>query len=169
MAGSHHGSAGGYHHISRRDFVKLTTAVLGSIMGAVIGIPVIGYLIDPALKQRETDVWIPLGTLEKYEIGKPTLFTFTRTKVNGWEKTVTSYGVFIIPTSAQDVSVVSNQCTHLSCRVNWDEATQSYICPCHDATFGLTGEVLTGPPPRPLDMYETKVEDGELFLHLLEG
>lgn len=159
----------GSHHISRRDFVKLAAASLGTLMGAMIGLPVIGYLIDPALKRQETDVWIPLGPLENYEVNVPTLFTFVRSKVYGWEKTATSYGVFIVRQSDSSARVLSNQCTHLSCRVNWDKVNQQYICPCHDAAFSLTGEVIAGPPPRPLDEYETKVEDGNLFLHLTEG
>ncbi len=162
----------GSHHISRRDFVKLTTAALGSIMGAVIGLPAIGYLIDPALKASGKDAWIPLGPLEKFEAGKPALVTFTRSKINGWEKTVNSYGVFVIKKSDSEALVLSNKCTHLSCRVNWLEERQEYICPCHDAAFGLNGEVLGGPPPRPLDRYEgeqLKVEEGTLYLHFVEG
>jgi Rieske Fe-S protein len=172
MAGSHHGSAVSYHHISRRDFVKLTTAALGTIMGAVIGLPAIDYLIDPALKAPKTDAWIPLGKLEKFEIGKPALVTFTRSKVNGWEKTANSYGMFVLKKSDTDVLVLSNICTHLSCRVNWKEDRQEYVCPCHDAQFGINGEVLSGPPPRPLDSFsgdQVKVEDGTLFIHFLEG
>jgi menaquinol-cytochrome c reductase iron-sulfur subunit len=157
------------HHISRRDFIKITTAVLGTIMGAVIGLPVIDYLIDPALKAQRTDAWIPLGKLESYTIGKPALFTFTRSTTNGWEKTVNSYGVFVVRKSDTEVVVLSNKCTHLSCRVNWKEDQQEYICPCHNAQFGMDGNILGGPPPRPLDRYEPKVEDGNLSIHFLEG
>ncbi len=157
------------NRVSRRDFVKVTTAVLSTIMGAVVGLPVIGYLIDPALKAQKSDTWIPLGPLENYPIGKPTLFTFTRSKVNGWEKTVNSHGVFVLQKSENEVTVLSNVCTHLSCRVNWHEDVQEYICPCHDAQFDADGKVLGGPPPRPLDKYEIKVEDGNLFIHFVEG
>jgi len=173
MAGSHHGSRNtGYHHISRRDFVKLTTVALGTIMGAAVGLPAIDYLIDPAIKAPKTDAWIPLGKLEKFEIGKPALVTFTRSKVNGWEKTANSYGMSVLKRSDTDVLVLSNICTHLSCRVSWKEDRQEYVCPCHDAQFGINGEVLAGPPPRPLDSFSgdlVKVEDGTLFIHLLEG
>ena len=160
------------HHISRRDFVKLTTATLGTVMGAVIGLPSIVYLIDPALKAHKTDAWIPLGKLENFEIGKPSLITFTRSKANGWEKTVNSFGMYVIKKSDSEVLVLSNKCTHLSCSVNWKEDLQEYVCPCHDAKFGINGEVVSGPPPRPLDSFsgeQIKVEDGTLFIHLLEG
>ena len=162
----------GSHHISRRDFIKITTAAVGTFIGAAIGLPAIDFLIDPALKAGKTDAWIPLGKLVAFEVGKPTLATFTRSKVNGWEKTVNSYGVFVLRTSETDTLVLSNKCTHLGCHVNWNTDKQEYICPCHDAQFDIDGKVLGGPPPRPLDRYagdQVKVEDGTLLIHFLEG
>ena len=151
------------HRISRRDFVKVTSAALGSIMGVLMGIPIIGYLIDPALKAQTSEAWVPLGPLENIPIGIPHSFSFTRSKVNGWEKTVNSYGGFVFRKSESELIVLSNRCTHLSCAVFWNEAKDAYDCPCHDAQFGSEGEVLGGPPPHPLDRYEAEiVEDGTL-------
>jgi menaquinol-cytochrome c reductase iron-sulfur subunit len=162
----------GSHHISRRDFIKMTMATVGAFIGAAIGLPTINYLIDPALKSSKADAWIPLGKLEAFEIGKPTLATFIRSTVNGWEKSVNSYGVFVLRTSDTETLVLSNKCTHLGCHVNWNADAQEYICPCHDAQFGINGEVLGGPPPRPLDRFsgdQLKVEDGTLLIHFLGG
>jgi len=157
--------------MSRNNFVKAVIGVLGTIMGAVVGLPAVGYLISPALKKQESEAFIPMGPLEQYPVGVPTLFTFTRTKVNGWERTVNSYGVFVLRRSEaeSDVKVLSNVCTHLSCRVNWDEAIQEYVCPCHDAFFDIEGEVVSGPPPRALDVIQSTVEDGILILDFKEG
>ena len=157
------------HHISRREFVTLTTAAAGALIGAVIGLPAIAYLLQPALRSTTTDAWIPLGKLDSFTIGLPTLFTFTRSTVNGWEKSTNSYGVLVLRKSQNDVVVYSNVCTHLSCRVNWNADKKQFICPCHDGRFSLEGQVVSGPPPRPLDQYATKVEDGALSIHLLEG
>ena len=159
----------GSHSISRRDFIKLATAAVGTFIGAAVGLPAIAYLIDPALKASTADAWVPLGKLDGFETGKPTLVNFTRSQTSGWEKTVNSYGVFVLRKSDTDVLALSNICTHLGCRVNWKDAQKAYVCPCHDATFDLQGKVLGGPPPRPLDGYETKVQDGTLFIHFLEG
>jgi Rieske Fe-S protein len=159
----------GSGHISRRDFVKLTTAAVGTFISAVIGLPAIAYLIEPSLKASGAAAWIPLGKMDAYEIGKPSLATFTRSKVNGWEKTVDSYGVFVLRKSETEVLAFSNKCTHLSCRVNWNQDQQQYLCPCHDAHFDINGKILAGPPPRPLDTFETKVEDGTLSIHFLES
>ena len=152
------------NRISRRDFVKVVTATLSGIMGAAMGIPIIAYLIDPALDVQTSEAWIPLGSLENYPVGSPKAFSFTRSNINGWEKTVNSYGGFIVRKSESDLLALSNRCTHLSCSVNWSEETQEYVCPCHDAQFDIEGNVNAGPPPTPLDHFETKVEEGNLFV-----
>lgn len=159
------------HKLDRREFVALVVAFLGTIMGVVIGLPSIGYLLSPATKIQKKEDWIPAGPLENYPIGIPTLFSFTSATINGWEKTVNSYGVYITRWTAaeDDVSAFSNLCTHLSCRVNWQEDEMVYTCPCHDAIFNKQGEVVSGPPPKPLYDYETKVEDGVLFIYFKEG
>ena len=53
-------------HLSRNDFVKGTVALLGTIMGAAIGLPAIGYVIGPALRsapQRSLDPHWQVGKL----------------------------------------------------------------------------------------------------------
>jgi Rieske Fe-S protein len=156
-------------HLDRRQFVNVVLAFLGSVMGAVIGLPAIGYLISPASKVQKKESWISAGPLEKYPIGTPVLFSFTRTTINGWEKTVNSHGVFVTRFSPDQVRVFSNICTHLSCRVNWRVDEQDYACPCHEAHFDIEGNVLSGPPPRPLDVYENKIEEGNLLFNFKEG
>jgi menaquinol-cytochrome c reductase iron-sulfur subunit len=154
-------------HMSRREFVSIVTAAAGTVMGAIIGIPAIGYLIAPALQKVSADVWIAAGPITNYAVGIPTLFNFNRTMVNGWEKTVNSYGVYIIQNEDGTIQALSNKCTHLSCRVSWQPELSAYVCPCHNAHFGINGQIISGPQPRPLDSYETKIEEGNLFIHFL--
>ena len=162
----------GSNHISRRDFIKLATAAAGTIIVAGVGIPVINYVIDPVLKAGSDEAWIPLGPLENFEVNKPTLVNFTLTKVNGWERTANSFGVFVVRNTGDALTVFSNKCTHLGCRVNWDEAASVYICPCHDGVFAADGSIIRGPQPRALDRYEgesLKVEDGVVMILFKEG
>lgn len=156
-------------HLTRNDFVKGVVGLLGTIMGVVVGLPAIIYTLSPALKKTSSDAWIPLGPLENYPIGTPSPFNFTRSKVNGWEKTTNSYGVYVLRKNEAETVVFSNVCTHLSCRVIWHEDQQTYICPCHDGHFGINGEIISGPQPRPLDSFESKIEEGNLFIHFVEG
>ena len=162
----------GSEHFNRREFIKVTTYAVGAFVGVVFGLPAIDYLVDPALKVTKSDAWIPLGKLETFEVGKPALVSFTRSKVNGWEKTVTSHGVFVIKKSDTNYLVLSNKCTHLGCSVNWKAERNEFICPCHDAQFGIDGSVKGGPPPRPLDSYQgdrIKIEKDILLFHYVES
>jgi len=55
-------------------------------------------------------------------------------------------------------------CTHLSCVVYWDAASERLICPCHNAAFAAeTGAVLMGPPRRPLPRIELSVEGDTIY------
>ena len=62
---------------------------------------------------------------------------------------------------ARDVKVFSATCTHLGCQVLWDREAKNFKCPCHGGVYAATGEVLEGPPPRPLDVIEAKVEGAD--------
>lgn len=159
------------HSLDRRDFVKVILAAFGTVVGGVVGIPAISYLVSPATKAQSSEAWIPAGPLDGYEIGVPKLFSFTRSKQNGWERTVNSYGVYILRVNETEVKVFSNVCTHLSCRVKWVEADRLYECPCHDAAFDIDGQVVSGPPPRAMDVYpESRItEDGILEIFFKEG
>jgi len=56
------------------------------------------------------------------------------------------------------------QCTHLSCPVYYSRDHQRLECPCHEGAFdAATGNVLYGPPPRPLDVVELELRNGEVW------
>ncbi len=152
--------------MSRREFIKGMTLVVGGMIGLTIGIPSIMYLLSPSLRKLEDESMVDLGPLDGYPIGIPTLFEFTLTKVNGWERTGLSYGVYVLRQDEQNVRVFSDICTHLACRVTWHPDQKHYISPCHDGHFDLTGKVVSGPPPRPLDEFTTQIENGNLFIQL---
>ncbi len=153
-------------NFGRRDFIKATTAIVGGFIGAVIGIPAVGYMISPSLQSNKENAWVNLGKLDQYPFGVPQLFQFTRTQVNGWERTAMSYGVFVVRQDAVNVRVFSNICTHLGCHVNWHPNLQHYVSPCHDGHFDILGRNISGPPPRPLDEFRTRIEDGMLYIML---
>ncbi|MDD2922931.1 MAG: ubiquinol-cytochrome c reductase iron-sulfur subunit, partial [Anaerolineales bacterium] len=148
----------GSHELSRRDFIKVTTGIIGGLIGAVVGLPAVYYLIDPALQAGGKEAWIPIGKFADMQLDKPYSFSFTRVQVNGWERTASSFGGYAIRKSdnPDDLLILNSRCTHLSCTINWKEEAQAFICPCHDAKFGKDGAVLDGPPPRPLDVYEER-------------
>lgn len=152
--------------LNRRDFIKMTTAAIGGLIGALIGLPSLAYLLSPSLSAEEESDTIALGPLENYPIGVPTRFDFTRTKVNGWERTAVNYGLFVVRKNENEVRVFSDICTHLGCRVSWHPDIEHYVSPCHDGHFDIMGKNISGPPPRPLDEFTTKIENGNLFVLL---
>jgi menaquinol-cytochrome c reductase iron-sulfur subunit len=153
--------------LTRRSFVAWVVSILGGIVAAIIGLPAIGYLLSPSLRDQGTaDEWVPLGNVDDLETNVPKLFSFTRTKQVGWERTAQSYGIYVVRKADGSVDVFSNVCTHLSCRVTWREDLDYYLCPCHDGHFALDGSIISGPQPRPLDEFEHRIEDGTLMIHL---
>jgi Rieske Fe-S protein len=150
--------------ISRRDFIKGTCVLIGGCVGTLITVPAIAYLISPVASAAEGSSWIDLGPFEEYPFGAPTLREFTRTHINGWERTGTSYGVFVVRPDAQTVRVFSNICTHLACHINWHPDVQHFISPCHDGHFDTLGKNISGPPPRPLDEFVTRLQAGKLSI-----
>jgi menaquinol-cytochrome c reductase iron-sulfur subunit len=155
------------HRISRHDFIKVTTAAIGGFIGLAYSVPAIGYLLSPAFRENKATGWIDLGPLENYPIGAtPSFFDFTLTSVNGWERTAINHGVFVVRQDDKSVQVLSNICTHLGCRVKWHPDLEHYVSPCHNGHFDLQGSVVSGPPPRPLDEFTTKIENGNLFIQL---
>ncbi|MEI3604831.1 FAD-dependent oxidoreductase [Pseudogracilibacillus sp. SE30717A] len=48
------------------------------------------------------------------------------------------------------VHAVDTTCTHLGCEVEWNNAENSWDCPCHGSRYTYTGDILNGPAVKPL-------------------
>ncbi len=149
--------------VTRRDFMKVAIAGMGGTIAVAIGIPAIGYIIGPA-SQQETNAWIRLGAISKVELNTPTLFKATIDTQTGWINTQEDVSAYVMTENGQDFVAMSNVCTHLGCRIRWIADLEGFYCPCHNGVFAKDGTVKAGPPPRPLDRFETKVENGILFI-----
>lgn len=149
--------------LGRRNFMKVAIAGIGGVIGAAFGLPAIPYIMGPAL-QQESDTWIQLGSISKVELNIPTLFKKTIETQTGWINTEEEISVYVLTSNGQDYVVMSNVCTHLGCRVRWIPEKDGFFCPCHNGVFSKDGNVVAGPPPRPLDRFESKVEDGVIFI-----
>jgi len=54
---------------------------------------------------------------------------------------------------------LSRKCTHLGCTVPWVEKEKRFACPCHASAFDITGNVISPPAPRALDIYPVTIEN----------
>jgi menaquinol-cytochrome c reductase iron-sulfur subunit len=150
--------------ISRRGFMGIATWAIGGIIGAGFGIPAIAYIVGPASKKDESQNWIPLGSVSKVELGNPTLFKAKIERQTGWIINEEEISAYIFTENGRDFVAMSNICTHLGCRVRWIADLGHFFCPCHNAAYDKNGEVTSGPPPRPLDKFQVKEENGQLFI-----
>jgi Rieske Fe-S protein len=151
--------------VSRRDAMKMVIAAIGGLIGTALGLPAIAYLIGPALKKDEAN-WVRLSSLSPIEIGTPTLFKPKVTRQSGWIEDEQEVGVYVLTEDGRNYHAMSNICTHLGCRVRWIAEREQFFSPCHNGVFDKHGYVVSGPPPRPLDEFETKIEDDALYIQL---
>lgn len=152
--------------IDRRKFLGTATFAIGGAISLGIGIPATAYVVGPALQESSEENWVQLGSVSKVEIGTPTLFKTTVERQTGWIINQQDISVYVLTDDGRDFVAMSNVCTHLGCRVRWIGDMQQFFCPCHNATFDQAGNVVEGPPPRPLDRYEVKVEDEQLYIRI---
>ncbi len=150
--------------LSRRNFLAIATGAIGAVIGVVMAIPAIAYVVGRAGQRRTEQNWVRLGPTSKVELRSPTLFKTTVESQTGWILTEDEISVYVLTEDGRDYIALSNICTHLGCRVRWITDQGQYFCPCHNAAFDKIGLVVSGPPPRPLDRYETKVEDEQLYM-----
>ena len=150
--------------LSRRSFLSIATWAIGGFMGMVLAVPALAYIIGPSLQRTKSENWVRLGSTSKVEIGTPTLFKTVVENQTGWIVSEVEISAYVITENGRDYSALSNVCTHLGCRVRWIPESEQFFCPCHNGVFDSQGLVISGPPPRPLDQYETKVENNQLFI-----
>jgi len=150
--------------ISWKDFLGTAIFAIGGIIGLSIGLPAIAYILGPALQKKEEQNWIALGAATKVEVGVPTLFKARVEQKAGWITSEEELTFYVLTDNGRDFVAMSNVCTHLGCRVRWVDDQSQFFCPCHNGVFDKQGQVVSGPPPKPLNQYEVKAEDGQLFV-----
>jgi len=60
----------------------------------------------------------------------------------------------VIRTPDGDVKAFDAICTHLDCTVEYRAGQHDIFCPCHSGVYDLNGRNVSGPPPRPLEVYQ---------------
>ncbi len=150
---------------SRRTFMMVIIGLISSIIGVALTIPVLGVVLSPLFRKRDI-VWTKLGKFSDLEI-KPLAPKFIPVyfKVKeGWSVNTLPRQVIVVKTIGGKFLFFSNQCTHLGCPIHWVPARQKFLCPCHGGMFNALGEVVGGPPPRPLYKWVHKIENDAVYI-----
>lgn len=139
---------------TRRRFLGwLSRAFLGLWGLGAIG--VFGaYLRPRARGERVAERIVRAGMLDDLRVGEARLVRHGTTPF------------FLVRADADHVVALSAVCTHVRCILDYDRSRKGLVCPCHEGRFDLSGNVLSGPPPRPLQRYEVSLRAGEIFVHL---
>jgi len=137
----------------RRFLVWLSRAFLG-LWGLGAAAVAGGYLKAPERRERVAERLVRVGLLDDLRIGEARLIRHG----------VTPF--YVVRMDESRVQALSAVCTHVRCIVGYDRERRALVCPCHDGRFDLAGNVLSGPPPRPLPTYAVSVRAGEVFVHL---
>lgn len=152
----------------RRNFLKISSVVLSSLIGIVYAVPLIRAFISPALQQTVSGSTglLDLGSISDCRVNVPRRVKIKDAKTDAWTKfPPTEIGaVWIVMDKHKKFTVFTSICPHLGCGINWDKDSGKFICPCHDSFFDIEGRVLSGPAPRGMDTLETDIKDGRIFV-----
>jgi len=148
---------------SRRNFYIVAIYSLWGAISAALGLPALVYLLLPP-KARKAEEWIEVGDVGRLAPNSPVELTFRRTRVDGWKVISEKSTAWVVKTADNQVTAFGPQCTHLGCAYHWEESKGQFLFPCHASLFARDGSVVSGPAPRPLDRYRTRLNGGKLLL-----
>lgn len=155
--------------VSRRQFLTYTLAGTAGFLASGVLFPMVRFAIDPMLKKGEGSQFVEVGDLNEFS-EEPRAVTFKVHRKDGWyePKEGETLTAWIRKSPNGEILALSPICKHLGCTVMWNGNPQfknQYFCPCHFGRYDENGINIPGtPPPAPLDTYETKVENGKLYL-----
>ncbi|MHB8992076.1 MAG: QcrA and Rieske domain-containing protein [Chloroflexota bacterium] len=153
--------------IGRRSFLGYTIASIGAFITTALGSATALFAASPVFTQRR-DARVSLGPVGNFPQGAPKLVEFQVTRKDGWIVEEAAKSAWVVREGEGSFAVFAARCTHLGCAFNWREEQREFFCPCHVGRYALDGQVLGGPPPRPLDRMDYRVEEGKLVIDYKE-
>jgi menaquinol-cytochrome c reductase iron-sulfur subunit len=157
--------------VTRRMLFTGGVMAAGGIATAAFGLPALGFALGPVFARTEARNWQDVGSVSDFN---PLTYTSVVTTI---DPDVSESGKTTVYIRKRDPNrdtakelvrfpyvAISTRCMHLGCPVRYVQAAERFICPCHGGVYGFDGKVVGGPPVRPLDWFETKVERGRVFV-----
>ena len=142
--------AAGEEEVTRREFARYLVLGAGAIAAGNVGLAV-----WTQLRSINTGEPRPIVALESVPVGGTYLFRYPSA----------ADPAILLRVDEREVVAFSQQCTHLGCVVYYQAKENRWHCPCHEGNFAtLTGDVISGPPTRPLGRIDVEVrEDGNVW------
>ena len=170
-ASSHqHGTPDQAHKVRRRELLSTVgfwTATLTAV--GVLGVPAVRFAAGASLEQR-VEHWVPIGPPDKIAPNDFTRVVYELRVKDAWREVTKEGLIYVRPIQVAGASgefrALSAVCTHLGCNVRWRPEDSQFACPCHAGLYDANGDVISGPPPRPLRKLETRVTNGVLEAHI---
>ena len=136
---------------TRRHFLDLVlgTAVAGTL-GSIL-YPIIRYLKPLPAAGPTGPVELGAVDVEKLRQAK-----FVIVSVAGKR-------VIVLRDGKGTLRAFDARCTHEGCTVQFLARESAIWCACHNARFNLDGNVVAGPPPRPLSTYAVREGAGGII------
>lgn len=137
-------------------FVNTTLALVGGGLTALLG----AFALRPP-GAAGAGRWVRAGTTDDLKPDEPVARVLAVSRVDGWYRERARQTVFLVWDGDKNIRAMSATCTHLGCQVQWDAKGKKFRCPCHGGVYGADGKVLAGPPPRPLDVVEARIDPSD--------
>jgi menaquinol-cytochrome c reductase iron-sulfur subunit len=149
----------------RAAFIVGGQAVAGAATAVVI-LPVVGFAVAPIFDRPE-ERWEAVGAPDDFTADNYRQAVITQVEGVGDSGKTTVYIRKGIPEEpfneeAGSYVAISTRCAHLGCPVRYFPSAGNFICPCHGGVYDFEGQVIGGPPVRPLDRFQTRVSGGQV-------
>ena len=152
--------------MSRRRFLGRAALGLGAAAGVAIAGMVTVSAVSGALQKAEKK-WVSVGPVERL-FSSPeevaTVYADYQLEDGFYRRKEHKPVLVSIDREKNNLIAYNSRCTHLGCTVHWDEQKKLFVCACHGGTYFPDGTVKAGPPPRPLERYQTQVKNGNLLV-----
>lgn len=138
----------------RRRFLKWLGRGFLSLWGLGFAWVIASFLKPPQSRRSLAERVIKVGPLDSLPVGGAKLVRHGREPI------------FVIREDEQTLVGLAGVCTHLHCVLDWDEKQRLLDCPCHEGAFDVNGNVIKGPPLRPLERFRVETQLGQVYIHL---
>lgn len=151
---------------SRRSFLFKLSLVLNGAVGAVLAVPIVGYLLGPALKRdQDYNSWIPIGPIADFPEGETRLVDYRNPVTTSSDGVTGNVPCWVRRIQGTKFQVFAINCAHLGCPVRWFPQSRLFMCPCHGGAYYEDGSRASGPPERGLFEYQYSIADGKLMIN----